>query len=139
MRPLGLILSLLPLVLLAGGLPLTGCVYRMAVQQGNYLDDKQITQLQSGMTRAQVRFLLGTPVLPDAFNADRWDYVYYLKVGRLKKAEQRRLTVFFADEKVARIEKVGFPEPATPTPGAAPAPGPTPIAPPAPAAAATAN
>ena len=139
MRPLGLIVSLLPLALFAGGLPLTGCVYRMAVQQGNYLDDKQITQLQSGMTRAQVRFLLGTPVLPDAFNADRWDYVYYLKAGRLKKAEQRRLTVFFADEKVARFEKAGFPEPAAPTPGAAPASVPSPVAPPAVAAGSTLN
>jgi outer membrane protein assembly factor BamE len=88
---------------------LSGCVYRVAVQQGNFLDDRQIEQLQAGMTRAQVRFLLGTPMLPDAFDQDRWDYVYYLKIGRLKQPEQRRLSVFFEDDKVARFEKVGFP------------------------------
>jgi outer membrane protein assembly factor BamE len=72
-----------------------GCVYRMTVQQGNFLDPKQVSQLQVGMTRSQVRFLLGTPMLPDAFDRDRWDYLYYEKIGRLKKPDQRRLTVFF--------------------------------------------
>jgi outer membrane protein assembly factor BamE len=93
-------------LLLAGT---TGCVYRMTVQQGNFLDPKQVAQLQAGMTRSQVRFLLGTPMLPDAFDRDRWDYLYYEKIGRLKKADQRRLTVFFEDDKVARFENVGTP------------------------------
>ena len=87
----------------------SGCVYRMTVQQGNFLDPKQVAQLQNGMTRSQVRFLLGTPMLPDAFDRDRWDYLYYQKVGRLKKPDQRRLTVFFDEDKVARIENVGTP------------------------------
>lgn len=94
----------LALALAAGA---SGCVYRMTVQQGNYLDPKQVSQLQVGMTRSQVRFLLGTPMLPDAFDRDRWDYLYYQKVGRLKKADQRRLTVFFTEEKVERIENAG--------------------------------
>jgi outer membrane protein assembly factor BamE len=94
----------LALALAAGA---SGCVYRMTVQQGNYLDPKQVSQLQAGMTRSQVRFLLGTPMLPDAFDRDRWDYLYYQKVGRLKKADQRRLTVFFDEEKVTRFENVG--------------------------------
>jgi len=85
----------------------SGCVYRMTVQQGNYLDPKQVAQLQAGMTRSQVRFLLGTPMLPDAFDRDRWDYLYYQKVGRLKKPDQRRLTVFFEEDKVARFENEG--------------------------------
>jgi outer membrane protein assembly factor BamE len=92
-------------LLLAAGA--SGCVYRMTVQQGNFLDPKQVAQLQVGMTRSQVRFLLGTPMLPDAFDRDRWDYLYYQKLGRLKKADQRRLTVFFDDDKVARFENVG--------------------------------
>ena len=79
----------------------------MTVQQGNFLDPKQVSQLQVGMTRSQVRFLLGTPMLPEAFDKDRWDYLYYQKVGRLKKADQHRLTVFFDDEKVARFENIG--------------------------------
>lgn len=88
----------------AGG---TGCVYRMVVQQGNFLDADQVTQLQNGMTRSQVRFLLGTPMLPNAFDNDRWDYLYYLKIGRRGEAEQRRLTVYFADDKVTRFENIG--------------------------------
>lgn len=87
----------------------SGCVYRMTVQQGNFLDPKQVSQLQVGMTRSQVRFLLGTPMLPDAFDRDRWDYLYYEKIGRLKKPDQRRLTVFFDADKVQRFENVGTP------------------------------
>lgn len=93
----------------------------MTVQQGNFLDPKQVTQLQVGMTRSQVRFLLGTPMLPDAFDRDRWDYLYYEKIGRLKKPDQRRLTVFFTDDKVARFENVGTPLAEPPSPAAPPA------------------
>jgi len=106
--------------ILASGLT-SGCVYRMTVQQGNFLDPKQVTQLQVGMTRSQVRFLLGTPMLPDAFDRDRWDYLYYEKTGRLKKPDQRRLTVFFTDDKVARFENVGTPLAEPPSPAAPPA------------------
>jgi outer membrane protein assembly factor BamE len=87
---------------------LSGCVYRMAVQQGNFLDPKQVAQLQVGMTRSQVRFLLGTPMLPDAFDRDRWDYLYYLRMSRLKKPIEKRLSVFFTEDKVARFENVGI-------------------------------
>ena len=94
----------------------SGCVYRVAVQQGNFLDPRQVSQLQDGMTRSQVRFLLGTPMLPDAFDNDRWDYIYYLKLGRGGETEQRRLTVFFEDDRVARIENIGVPSSAPETP-----------------------
>ena len=100
-------LALLAVLLIA--LPTSGCVYRMTVQQGNFLDARQVVQVKEGMTRAQVRFLLGTPMLPDAFDRDRGDYLYYLKVGRLQKAEEQRLTIYFTDEKVSRIENVGAP------------------------------
>jgi outer membrane protein assembly factor BamE len=99
-------------LLSAAVLPLTGgCVYRMSIQQGNFLDGNAIAQLQDGMTRAQVRYLLGTPMVPGAFNNERWDYLYYMKDGRTSRAEQRRVTVFFQNEKVARIEKVAAPAP----------------------------
>jgi len=108
-------------------LPTGGCVYRMAVQQGNFLDARQVTQVQVGMTRAQVRFLLGTPMLPDAFEKDRWDYLYTLQVRALKKPQRQRLTVFFEGDKVARIENDGAPtevpkelQPAVAEPDAAP-------------------
>src|SRR5262249_13345667 len=61
------------LVTLLAALALGGCVYRMDVQQGNYLEGKTVDQLQVGMTRTQVRYLLGTPLVPDVFDKDRWD------------------------------------------------------------------
>jgi outer membrane protein assembly factor BamE len=85
--------------------PGAGCVYRMNIQQGNYLQPSTVDQLQVGMTRSQVRYLLGTPMVPDAFDDDRWDYLYYMKKGRLREPEQRHLTVFFENDKVARIER----------------------------------
>ena len=60
-----------------------GCVYRMPIQQGNFLEPRVVDKLEIGMTRAQVRYLLGTPMVPDTFDADRWDYLYYLKKGRV--------------------------------------------------------
>ncbi len=106
----------------------SGCVYRAAVQQGNFLDPRQVSQLQDGMTRSQVRFLLGTPMLPDAFDNDRWDYVYFLKLGRGSETEQRRLTVFFTDDRVARIENIGVPSTVVTDPAAPPSPAPSPPA-----------
>ena len=55
----------------------------MDIQQGNYLEGKSVDQLQVGMTRTQVRYLLGTPLVPDCFDKDRWDYLYYFRHGRL--------------------------------------------------------
>ena len=86
---------------------LAGCVYRMDIQQGNFLEGKTVDKLEAGMPRNQVRYLLGTPMVPATFDADRWDYLYYLKKGRVHKPVQRRLTVFFAADKVARVEKEG--------------------------------
>lgn len=94
----------LTLATLAAGFSLQGCVYRMAIQQGNFLEERAVTQLQVGMTRSQVRYLLGTPMVPDAFDKDRWDYLYYLKKGRMRAPEQRHLVVYFQDEKVARFD-----------------------------------
>ena len=109
MRPHTLLLLALGALVL--GFASSGCVYRLAIQQGNFLDPAQVEQLKAGMTRAQVRFLLGTPMLPDAFNHDRWDYLYYLKAGRIKQTIERRLTVWFENDKVARFENLGIPAP----------------------------
>ena len=109
---------LLPLLLLA--LPLSGgCVYRMAVQQGNFLDARQVNQVQVGMTRSQVRFLLGTPMLPPSFDNSRWDYLYTLQMRSLQRPLRQRLTVHFENDKVTRIENDGAP---TEIPAATPAP-----------------
>lgn len=95
----------------------TGCVYRINIQQGNFLDPKAVEQLSVGMTRSQVRYLLGTPEVPNAFDHDRWDYLFYYKHGRTRKAEQAQISVYFEDDKVARIERPrGADQVATTTP-----------------------
>jgi outer membrane protein assembly factor BamE len=94
------------LALLALGCVSSGCVYRVNIQQGNYLEKRNTDQLATGMTKVQVRYLLGTPMVPTIFNNDRWDYLYYLKVGRHQPI-QRQLTVYFKDDKVDKIDKHG--------------------------------
>ncbi|OZA23063.1 MAG: outer membrane protein assembly factor BamE, partial [Hydrogenophilales bacterium 17-61-9] len=70
---------------------------------GNALDQENVARLKPGLNRAQVRFLLGTPLVVDPFRTDRWDYVYvFYKAGKL--AEQKRITLFFEGEVLARIE-----------------------------------
>jgi outer membrane protein assembly factor BamE len=98
----------------------SGCVYRMDIQQGNYLEGKTVDQLQVGMTRSQVRYLLGTPMVPDLFDKDRWDYLYYFQHGRLRRPEQRHVTVFFKEDKVTNFQRDNVPEsaPQGPEPGA---------------------
>ncbi len=102
--------------LLLGAGALAGCVYRMDVQQGNYLEGKAVDQLQVGMTRTQVRYLLGTPLVPDVFDKDRWDYLYYFRHGRRRPQEPRRLEVYFKDDKVTRFERINVPESAPQAP-----------------------
>jgi outer membrane protein assembly factor BamE len=93
--------------LIAVGLALAaaGCVYRINIQQGNFLKQADVDQVQTGMTRSQVRYLLGTPMVADSFNKERWDYIYYLKKGRTRHVDSRRVTVYFDGDKVARLDK----------------------------------
>lgn len=77
--------------------------YKIDIQQGNYVTQDMVEKLKPGMTRAQVRFVLGTPLVVDAFHTDRWDYVYtYQKAGEMK--EQRRFAVIFKGDKLVRLE-----------------------------------
>ena len=62
----------------------SGCVYKMSIQQGNYLVAESVSQLKEGMTRSQVRFLLGTPMVPDAFDDSRWDYLLLLQLPAIQ-------------------------------------------------------
>ena len=93
--------------LIAIGLALAagGCVYRINIQQGNFLDQAAVDTVKTGMTRSQVRYLLGTPMVADSFNKERWDYIYYLKKGRTRHVDSRRVTVYFDGDKVARLDK----------------------------------
>jgi outer membrane protein assembly factor BamE (lipoprotein component of BamABCDE complex) len=83
----------------------SACVYRINIQQGNYLDQAAVDQVKAGMTRSQVRYLLGTPLASDPFTKERWDYIYYLKKGHSNHVESRRVTVYFDGEKVAQLDK----------------------------------
>jgi outer membrane protein assembly factor BamE len=95
-----------PLLLGLGACVLfSACVYRINIQQGNFLDQAAVEQVKPGMTRSQVRYLLGTPMVADPFNKERWDYIYYLKRGRTRHVDSRRVTVYFDGEKVARLDK----------------------------------
>jgi len=81
----------------------SACVYRMPIRQGNYLDPSTVTLVKPGMTHSQVRYLLGTPMVPGAFDDSRWDYDYYLDVSSLRRAQRSHVTVFFAKDVVSRI------------------------------------
>lgn len=83
----------------------SGCVYRASISQGNLIKQEDLDQVTVGMTRNQVRFLLGTPLIDDPFHADRWDYVYYLKVGRNDAAFERWVSILFSNDRVSEIRK----------------------------------
>jgi outer membrane protein assembly factor BamE len=94
-------------------LALSACVYRINIQQGNLLDDSDIGQVEVGMSRSQVQFLLGTPMIADSFHRDRWDYAYYLRRGRSRDVEQRWLVVYFESDRVTKVERAMALEPAS--------------------------
>ncbi|MCB6184506.1 outer membrane protein assembly factor BamE [Leeia sp. TBRC 13508] len=76
--------------------------YKMDIIQGNYVTQDSVDKLKPGMTKAQVKFLLGTPLLQDAFHANRWDYVYRLyKDDQL--VEQKQFTVWFENDALSKF------------------------------------
>lgn len=78
--------------------------YKIDVQQGNVLTQEMVSQLKPGLTKDQVRFILGTPVLTDVFHSSRWDYVYRLQKGNTGAVEVRKFTAFFdANDKLVRV------------------------------------
>jgi outer membrane protein assembly factor BamE len=104
--------SLSVLVLLGALLHLAaGCVYRPNIQQGNLLKTTDIDQITIGMTRSQVRYLLGTPMVADPFHPDRWDYVYTLRRGRERHVDRAHFVVHFEADKVSKVEKPELPQP----------------------------
>lgn len=87
---------------------ITGCtyfpgVYKMDVPQGNQITQEMVNQLRPGMTQSQVRYVLGTPLLTDTFNNNRWDYVYQL-VKEDEVVELRQFSVYFKGDKLSRID-----------------------------------
>lgn len=109
-------LRLALLMLAIGALP--GCSYlklpethRVSVQQGNIITQDMVDQLRPGMTRSQVRFILGTPLIADTFTPDRWDYFYSLKRPNRKELRER-LSVQFVNDKLAGLTGDYMPNPA---------------------------
>ena len=78
-------------------------VYRATIQQGNVVTQEMIDRLRPGMTRRQVRFVLGEPVLANAFRADRWDYLYTIQIGARERQQQRH-TVYFDEDALTYFE-----------------------------------
>jgi outer membrane protein assembly factor BamE len=89
---------------MAATMLVSACVYRIDVQQGNLLEETDIEAVQIGMTRSQVRFLLGTPVVQDTFHQDRWDYIYYFRKGRSRYADRSWLIVHFDGDRVRQVD-----------------------------------
>lgn len=101
----------LTLALLAAAVVLGGCIYRPNIQQGNLLSAEEVDKVTVGMTRSQVRYLLGTPMVSDPFAPQRWDYVYRLTHGRPRRTDSAHFIVRFEGDTVVAVEKVDAPEP----------------------------
>lgn len=78
-------------------------VHKIDIQQGNVITQEMVDKLKPGMDKSQVRFVLGTPPIVDVFHQERWDYVYSMQPGGDDR-EQRRISLFFDNEKLARME-----------------------------------
>lgn len=88
---------------------LSGCsnwIYRIDVPQGNFLDNRDVKKLRIGMTKEQVIFVLGNPVVQDSFDHDTWYYLYEMKRGMSKRGEdfKRSLIINFEDDKIASVD-----------------------------------
>jgi len=107
------------ILILSAALALSGCatvnnatnsvvdlvVYKLPTRQGNVIDQKQLDQLQIGMTRDQVKFLMGSSLATGPFTSDRWDYIGYYKAPHGEVSE-RTVSLFFADNKLSKMDGI---------------------------------
>lgn len=84
-------------------LPTVPIGFRIDVQQGNVITQEMVAQLQPGMNKKKVNFIMGSPSIQDTFHANRWDYVYTFQGGR-KRSEMRRVTLYFEDDLLVRVD-----------------------------------
>ncbi len=93
-------------ILVVGFLIITfsGCVYRMDIPQGNRIDAGLVDQLEIGMSRNQVKFLLGSPAVDDLYHPDRWHYIYFYKTGKDGTIEKRNMTLYFTNDLLSGVE-----------------------------------
>ncbi len=100
---------------------LTGCsstsdypfVYKQDIQQGNTIDQKMVNQLKMGMSKRQVRFVLGTPLLVDLFHEERWDYIFTMKKSR-EPLERKAISLYFEEDHLIKIRGDLQPDPTAP-------------------------
>lgn len=90
--------------------------HKIDISQGNLVTPEMRERLNIGMTRAQVRTALGTPLVSDPFHADRWDYIYRFE-RKATLQEAQRLTLYFEGDRLVRIDDSAMPDAATATPG----------------------
>ena len=97
------------LILLYASVLMAGCsslefpgAYRIAVHQGNIISQDEIDKLAVGMTRRQVQYVLGTPLVKDTFNQDRWDYYYSVRDSE-GKTTRKHISVFFVNDGLQKI------------------------------------
>ena len=81
----------------------TPLMFKPDIQQGKVVDQGVINRLRPGMSKSQVNYLMGSPMLVDLFHLDRWDYVYTMKRGKQQRTQQR-VTLYFEDDQLVRIE-----------------------------------
>ena len=94
--------------------------HKIEIRQGNLVTPEMREKLKTGMTRLQVRSVLGTPLINDPFHANRWDYAYRLEQNGIL-TEQQRLTLYFDDDRLSRIDESNMPPQSAPPPQEAPA------------------
>jgi outer membrane protein assembly factor BamE len=97
------------IILAAFSLSACQLIYKLPTRQGNVIEQKQLDQLKVGMTREQVKFLLGTPVAASPFESQRWDYVGYYKSPR-GKVSNRVVSLYFDQDTLARMDGVEAPK-----------------------------
>lgn len=95
---------LVAVLLLAAGACARLTPHKIEIQQGNFVTQEMVAQLKPGMTREQVRFVLGTALVIDLFHADRWDYTFLRQRANSREVEQGRMSVYFQDNKLQRVE-----------------------------------
>jgi outer membrane protein assembly factor BamE len=96
------------LVILTATIMLSACadwIFRIDIPQGNFLDDKDVKKLRIEMTKEQVVYVLGKPVLEDSFDHDTWYYLYQMKRGMKQRGDdfRKELTIKFVDDKISEV------------------------------------
>jgi outer membrane protein assembly factor BamE len=81
-------------------------IHRLDVQQGNIIKEEQIEKLKPGISKRQVRFIMGSPLIQDPFHDNRWDYVFTMQPGTERKVtEYQHIAIYFEEDKLSKFEK----------------------------------